>query len=573
MSAIIRRGVNLLQGESMTRRMCGRAAGAGRIGVVAVAALSASLLLIGPCRAAQTAPVVRIPQGSLAGVAQGTADAYLGIPYAAPPVGRNRWRAPQPAPYWQGVRPATRFAANCWQHIDPAGVGPWTHEYFPQGRASEDCLYLNIWTPAPDLRHRLPVLVWIPGGGFVSGSGSVALYNGARFAEQGIVVVTINYRVGLFGFFVTPALAAEAVREHEPPGNYGLQDMIAALHWVQRNIAAFGGDPDAITVGGQSAGAMSVHDLIVSPLATGLFQRAIVQSGLADTAPVPSLAEAETAGARLARSKGAGSLAALRALTPKELTAGTLAGKQYPLLVPIADGVLLPAAPETLLIPGAFADVPILAGIDGDEATAFSEGPLVKSMSQSAWKALLAKTFGALAPRFASLYPAATAAERARSDRQLHRDLGLAEVSNWSRVWNAHARSPAYAYLFDHLEPGPQSSRWGMFHSSELAYVFGTLDAAPERHFGAVDRTLSARLMRYWVDFVKSGNPNGAGLPVWPAMGRGDDPEVMVLARELEPRPVLPADKLQAMEAFIASGATPSIFFGRRPVFTAPASR
>ena len=543
----------------MARRLSGGAAGAGRAGVVAAAALSASLLLMAPCHAAQTAPVVRILQGSLAGIEQGAANAYLGIPYAAPPIGRNRWRAPQPAPYWQGIRPAKRFAANCWQVITPSGSGPWTHEYAPQGRASEDCLYLNIWTPAPDPRHRMPVLVWIPGGGFVSGSGSVDLYNGARFATQGIVVVTINYRVGLFGFFVTPALAAQAAREHEPPGNYGLQDMIAALQWVHRNIAAFGGDPNAMTVGGQSAGAMAVHDLIVSPLATGLFQRAIVQSGLADSEPVPSLAEAEKAGATLARSKRTDSLAALRALTPRELTAGALADKQVPLLVPIADGVLLPAAPETLLTPGAFADVPILAGIDADEATAFSEGPLVNSMSQGAWKALLAKSFGALASRFAGLYPAGNPAERAHSARQLHRDLGLAALYLWGRVWNAHARGPAYLYLFDHLEPGPQSSRWGMFHSSELPYVFGTLDAAPERHPTAVDEALSARLMRYWVDFVKSGNPNGAGLPAWPVVGPSD-PEVMVLAATLEPRPVLPPGKLEAMRAFIASGGKPGIF-------------
>jgi len=358
---------------------------------------------------------------------------------------------------------------------------------------------------------------------------------------------------------VTPALAAEAARAHEPPGNYGLQDMIAALQWVQRNIAAFGGDPDAITVGGQSAGAMAVHDVIVSPLATGLFQRAITQSGLPDTVPTPSLAEAEKAGVRLARSRGAASLTALRALTPQELTAGSPAATHGPLLLPIVDRVVLPAAPEALLIPGTFADVPILAGIDADEASAFPAGRLVNSMSQAAWKALLRKTFGALAPRFASLYPAGTAPERARSARQLHRDLALAAVYRWSRVWNAHARSPAYVYLFDHLEPGPHASRWGMFHSSELSYVFGTLDAAPERHYSAVDRALSARLMRYWVDFIKSGNPNGAGLPLWPAIGPAD-PEVMVLAPQPAPRPVLPAHKLEAMEAFMASGGKPGIF-------------
>lgn len=442
--------------------------------------------------------------------------------------------------------------------MTPGGTGPWTHEYVPQGRASEDCLYLNIWTPAPDVRRRLPVLVWVPGGGFVAGSGSAAVYDGARLAAQGIVVVTINYRVGLFGFFVTPPLAAQAAREHEPPGNYGLQDMLAALQWVHRNISAFGGDPGAVTLGGQSAGAMAVHDLIVSPLATGLFQRAIAESGLPDTSPAVSLAAAEAAGERFARSKGAASPAALRSLTPRQLTAGEPPPLQGPLLVPIVDGVLLPAAPETLLIPGAFADIPILAGIDADESSAFST-PLVHSLSQAAWKAALAKTFGALAPRFAALYPTGGGAERAQSLRQLHRDLGLAALYAWSRVWGTHARRPVFGYLFDHLEPGPESARWGMFHSSELPYVFGTLDAAPERHFTAVDRALAARLVRYWVDFVKTGNPNGAGLPTWPVL-EAHDPEIMVLAAKAAPRALLPQAKLAAMQAFIDGGGKPGIF-------------
>ena len=540
----------------MARRFCGRAAARGWVcGPLAVAAVSA--LLAGPCRAAQTAPVVRIPQGSLSGIRQGAVDAYLGVPYAAPPVGGYRWRAPQAAPYWLGVRHATRFAASCWQIMTPHGVGPWSHEYMPQGRSSEDCLYLNIWTPAADLRHHLPVLVWIPGGGFVSGSGSVDVYNGAQLAARNIVVVTINYRVGLLGFLTTPELAAEAARDHEPPGNYGLQDMIAALQWVQRNIAAFGGDPDAITVGGQSAGAMAIHDLIVSPLATGLFQRAIAESGLPDTVPPPPLAEAERAGDEFARSKGP-SLAALRTLTPQQLTAGAPPWMKGPPLMPVIDGVLLPATPGKLLIPGAFADVPILTGIDGDEASAFS-GHLVKSMSRADWRALLDTTFGAQAPRFASLYPATTDAQRARSARQLHHDLGLAAVYGWNQLWCAHAHSPVYAYLFDHLQPGPQSGRWGMFHSSELAYVFGNLSAAPERHFTAVDKAISARMMAYWVGFVKTGNPNGAGLTTWPAMRPGD-PRVMVVTDTMQPRPVLPPRKLQAMRMFIAGGGKPGIF-------------
>jgi para-nitrobenzyl esterase len=427
----------------------------------------------------------------------------------------------------------------------------------PQGRASEDCLYLNIWTPTPDVRRRLPVLVWIPGGGFVAGSGSAAVYDGARLAARGIVVVTINYRVGLFGFFVTPALAAEAAREHEPPGNYGLQDMIAALQWVHRNIAAFGGNPDAITVGGQSAGAMAVHDLIVSPLATGLFRRAIAESGLPDTVPTPPLAVAEKAGAGFARSLGAASTAALRAMTPAELEAHAPPAMKGPLLVPIVDGVLLPAPPARLLIPGAFADVPVLAGIDADDASAFS-GPIVKSLTRPAWKALLERKFGALAPRFAALYPARTGAERARSARQMYRDLGLAALYAWDRAWSAEARSPVYGYLFDHLEPGPGAARWGIFHSSELPYVFGTLDAAPQRHFTRLDRALSRRLSGYWVNFIRSGNPNGPGLPAWPRTAP-PDPRIMILARELRPRAILPPRKLGLMQAFIARGGKPGI--------------
>ncbi|HVS75459.1 MAG TPA: carboxylesterase family protein [Steroidobacteraceae bacterium] len=534
-------------------RPCAALHGAVLIGLVAV-------LSAGRCRAATlqpASPTVRVSQGALAGFRQGSVNTFLGVPYAAPPIGRNRWRAPQPALHWPGVRPATRFAASCWQSMTPGGVGPWTHEYMPQGRASEDCLYLNVWTPADPAERRLPVLVWIPGGGFVAGSGSAAVYDGSRFAEHDIVVVTINYRVGLLGFFVTPALAAEAAREHAPAGNYGLQDMIAALRWVHQNIAAFGGDPSAITVGGQSAGAMAVHDLIVSPLAAGLFARAIAESGLPDTTPAPSLAEAEKAGDGFARAKGAPTLAALRALTPQELST-TEPAMQGPLLVPIVDGMLLPARPDTLLAKGKLADVPVLAGIDADEATAFS-GPILTSMSRGAWNTLLEEKFGALAPRFAPLYPAGTGAERARSARQLRRDLGLAAFRHWSRAWLPHARSPAYGYLFDHLEPGPESGRWGIFHSSELPYVFGTLAAAPERRFTASDRALARTLSRYWANFIRTGNPNGPGLPPWPRMEE-PHPRIMRLGDRPAPRPILPARKLQAMKSFLARGGKPGIF-------------
>ena len=515
-------------------------------------------------RAAPAPVIVGVAQGKLAGFRQGPVDTFLGVPYAAPPVGRNRWRAPRPAASWRGMRAADRYAPSCWQTITPAGTGPWTQEYVPQGPVSEDCLYLNVWTPSTAPRRPLPVLVWIPGGGFVSGSGSVAVYDGARLAAHGIVVVTINYRVGVLGFFVTPALAAEAAREHTPAGNYGLEDMLAALRWVHRNIAAFGGDPDAVTVGGQSVGAIAVHDLIVSPLATGLFVRAIAESGLPDTVPTPSLAAAEKAGEAFARAKSAPTLAALRLLPPQDLTT-TAPPLKGPLLLPIVDGVLLPAPPETLLAAGKLADVPLLGGIDADESTGFS-GPLLTSESRTAWRALLAKEFGAMAPRFARLYSGGTGAganadfERARSARQLHRDLGLAELWRWSRLWLAHARSPAYGYLFDHVEPGPESRRWGAFHSSELPYVFGTLDAAPARRFTPFDRSLARTLSRYWVNFVKTGNPNGPGVPPWPRM-QGPDPRLLLIGARLSPRPILPARKLAAMQAFIAGGGQPSLWW------------
>lgn len=509
-------------------------------------------------RAARPAVIVSLAAGKLQGFRQGPIDTFLGVPYAAPPVGRDRWRAPQPVAPWQGARAADRFGPSCWQGITPAGIGPWTHEYVPQGRVSEDCLYLNVWTPSTAVGRRLPVLVWIPGGGFVSGSGSVAAYDGAKLAAQGVVVVTINYRVGILGFFVTPALAAEAAREHAPAGNYGLEDMLAALRWVHRNISAFGGDPNAVTVAGQSAGSIAVHDLIASPLASGLFQRAIAESGLPDTVPAPSLGEAERAGEAFARAKGAPTLAALRALPPQDLTT-TAPPLKGPLLLPIVDGMLLPEPPEKLLAAGKVADVPILAGIDADEATAFSD-PVMASMSQVAWQALLRKEFGAMAPRFARLYRAGTGAERARAARRLHRDLGLAELWRWSRAWCRHERSPAYGYLFDHLEPGPQSGHWGVFHSSELPYVFGTLDAAPERHFTRLDRTVSRTMSRYWVNFIETGNPNGPGLPPWPRM-QGPDPGIMALGDPPAPRPILPARTLALMKPFIARGGRPSMWW------------
>lgn len=525
----------------------------------AAALISAlALLVVSACCAA---PLARVAQGVLSGRRIGTVNVFLGVPYAAAPTGADRWRAPQPAPSWQGIRPATRFAPSCTQPLAPQGFGPWTSEYVVHGKVSENCLYLNIWAPAHAARP-VPVMVWIPGGAFVSGSGSVPVYNGRYLAAHGIIVVTINYRLGIFGFLTDPALAAEAIGEHEPPGNWGLQDMIAALRWVRGNIATFGGNPRAVTVAGQSAGAIAVQELITSPLAAGLFARAIAESGLPNSRlpggppHLASLASAERAGAAFARAKGASTLAALRALPAAALTPAA-APMTSPLIMPSIDGTLLPAAPERRLATGHFIRTPILLGMNADENTGFRPDPT--RVGAAAWHDYLRKTFGALAPRFARLFPAHSARGRARELRAVRRDLGLAALYQWGRLRLAHTRAPIYAYLWRHVEPGPDARRWRVFHSSEIPYVFGTLGAAPERHFTPVDWAISRRMSRYWINFVKSGNPNGADLPHWPKYTRGRR-RIMRLGARAAPRPILPPRILQAMRAFIAAGGSPQLY-------------
>jgi para-nitrobenzyl esterase len=513
------------------------------------AAALACAAIAGPALA--EAPQARVSGGLLAGVREGGADAFLGIPFAAPPTGANRWRAPQPAQPWSGVRDAGHFGASCWQGVAGAGFGPWTHEYVVQDKVSEDCLFLNVWTAAAGGARR-PVLVWFHGGGFSQGSGSVPIYDGAALAGRGVVVVTVNYRLGVLGFLAHPDLTREAAGA--APGNWGLQDMVAALKWIRANIAAFGGDPDQVTIAGQSAGAIAVHDLVASPLAKGLFHRAIAESGLPSLAPTPLLAKAEEAGLAFARSKGAASIAELRAMTPGQLTGGP---PQPLAFFPIADGVLLPEAPAKLYAEGRINDVPMLAGLNGDEGSAMS--PAWGVSGEAAFKALLERSYGAMAGRFAGLYPAASDAERAAASKAILRERGLAALWVWARDRVGKAKAPVYGYLYQHPEPGPQAARYGAFHSSEIPYVFQTLDKSPERGFTAADRALSLQVSTYWLDFVRAGDPNGKGLPAWPQL-KLDDPQIMALGETAHAQPILEPAKLQATRDFVAGGGQPSLF-------------
>jgi len=509
--------------------------------------------------ARESAPRVTIAQGVLAGKTEGSISAYLGIPYAAPPIGKYRWRPPLPAAAWTGVRTADHAGPACTQMISPTGFGPWTHEYVVSGQTSEDCLSLNIWKPAKAAaKAKLPVLVWIHGGAFSQGSGAVPIYDGRALAERGIVVVTINYRLGVFGFLAHPDITAEA--NGSPPGNFGLQDQIAALRWVRHNITAFGGDPDQVTIAGQSAGSMSVHSLVASPLAKGLFARAIAQSGLPPLAAMPDLAKAEQTGLSFAQEKGAASLVELRTMPAEELLREKQPG--MPRFFPIADGTLLPAPPQQMLAQGRFNDVPMIVGQNRDEASAMTPG--YGAGDQASFTALLDRSFNAQADRFAALYPAKTEEQRSAASKEIALDKGLGSIAIWAQDRLTQGKAPVYSYLFSHVEPGPQSASFGAFHSSEIPYALDTLDASPERAFTAKDRQVSDWMSGYWINFIRTGNPNGtdrsgAKLAQWPQLTT-TSPTIIEVDDKISTRALLPHEKLEAMKAFVASGGAISMF-------------
>jgi para-nitrobenzyl esterase len=496
--------------------------------------VAAALLAAAPA----TAETVHLKQGDVSGVAQKQSTAYLGLPFAAPPVGDLRWKAPQPAPSWNGVRQADHFGADCRQGLNPDGLGPWTPEYMPKGPVSEDCLYLNVWRPAKPSKARLPVMVWVHGGAFTGGSGAVPIYNGAALAQKGIIVVTINYRVGVYGFLAHPDLTAEAGTS----GNYGLMDQIAALKWVHDNIAAFGGDPDQVTVAGQSAGAASVHDLLMAPDAKGLFRRAIAESGSGIGSFLAPRVTAEKSG------RGLGSIADLRRLDPEALEAAVAkAGAHF---APIVDGKVIPA--ETAINP-----VPILTGITANETSSagfFSPDTL----TPDGFKAMVTHTYGPLAPQMLKLYPPGKSDDEAKASRDaLARDSGLAAMDLWAEKRLSGHGGAVYGYLWTHVEPGPESGRYKAFHSSEIPYVFGTLDAAP-RPFTDVDRKLSAQMTTWWANWVKSGDPDGkAGL--WRPFSLATH-NITVIGDTTVARPILPPETLELFKAHVANGGKVSIF-------------
>jgi para-nitrobenzyl esterase len=470
---------------------------------------------------AQSQSMARTANGVVRGEVLGTGiTLFKGIPFAAPPTGDRRWKPPQPAANWQGVRAATRFGPQCMQ------ARIYSDMVFRNEGTSEDCLYLNVWTPKPSAGERLPVLVYIFGGGFMAGDGSEPRYDGENLARRGLVVVTLSHRLGIFGFFAHPALSAES-RQHAS-GNYGLMDQVAALRWVKTNIAAFGGDPGRVTIAGESAGSFSVSALMASPMAKGLFTGAIGESGamFGTTLRTESQQTTQQAGVTFANAIGAPTLAQLRALSAHELVAAS-GREDLPHFRANVDGAFLPETAAAIYAAGKQAHVPLLAGWDSEES---SGRAVVASPTSENFAASLNRIFGARATDARNFYSGSTTQEIAQAATDLASDQFIA-YGTWKWLEEqSRTGQPVYRYYFSRprpplVKPAPASPNgdnpWatiphGAPHSTEIEYALGNLPRNTVFAWTADDQKVSATMMDYFANFVKTGNPNGAGLPTWP---------------------------------------------------------
>jgi para-nitrobenzyl esterase len=470
---------------------------------------------------------------------------FKGVPFAAPPVGALRWRAPQPASGWAGIRASDTFGPNSMQgvvfdDIDPRIAG-----------TSEDCLYLNVWTASLTAAEPVPVMFWIHGGGFAVGSGSEPRYDGGNLATRGVVVVTVNHRLNALGFLAHPELTKESA--DRASGNYGLMDLVAALKWVSRNIGAFGGDPKQVTIAGESAGAVAVTALMSSPHASGLFHRAIGESGAMFPSPTrmfKTLLEAEEEGRQFAQKLGARSLQSLRSVSAEDiLSAAPGIG-----FMPIVDGHVIPAPPPDIFARQAHNDVPLLAGWNKDEGFNFN---VLNERRGKSFQAILSEIFGARAAEALAFYPAGAPEQAAASARQLGGDLVIAHGTwAWIEAQKENGKADVFRYQFNHAPQTPEgwfgaksSIHAGAFHACELIYVFENLRSFPWR-IGENDVTVAKLTSSYWVNFIKTGNPNGPGLPEWPSYRYSGE----ILVIDVEPQARFEDD--HERHKFLASVAT-----------------
>ena len=494
------------------------------------------LFFAGMAESQQPAPV-KVQEGLLQGTHENGLTIYKGIPFAAPPVGDLRWRAPQPAEKWEGIKQADKFAAAPMQGGNP-----------PSGK-NENCLYLNIWTPSKSEKDKIPVLVWIYGGGFSFGSTSDPVHNGEHLARKGVVLVSIAYRVGQLGFLAHPELSAE--NPQGVSGNYGLLDMIAGLKWIQKNIAAFGGDPDKVTIFGESAGGIAVSMLCASPLAIGLFHGAISQSGgsFGPTRPttfpgenMKTLKQAEEAGLSFAQKVGVSSVADLRNIEAGLLPSGMGMGGAWPII----DGYVIPDDQFRLYEAGRYNDIPILVGYNSDEGASFSREKTPEEFISG-----VKLRYGKFADELVKAYPTGETTVP-KTARDLARDAAFGwHTWSWARLQSRTGKSKVYYYYFDQHPDYPKDSPrygYGSPHGQDVAYVFMHLDPANPQTTKS-DLEISEVMGIYWTNFAKHGHPNGEGVPDWPAFSESN-PVVMYLGPNAHTGPVPSEESLKVLDSY-----------------------
>ncbi len=487
--------------------------------------------------------VVMTQAGLISGTVKDGVHAFKGVPFAAPPVGELRWKAPHSLTSWTDTLSCKEFRASPMQN-EPKAFRMWTEEFQPPVEPiSEDCLYLNVWTSAKSATEKLPVMIWIPGGAFINGSGSCPIYDGEAIAREGIVYVSINYRLNIFGFMAHPELTKES--PHKSSGNYGIMDQIAAIEWVRKNIKAFGGDPDHITIAGQSAGSAAVQAVVSSPLSKGLFQGAIAQSGTITGRPVRSLQDAEQIGTTLSEKFSEPKIDAMRQLSADSLLA---LGNTMPFgtFSPIIDGHVITEDVNTIFEKKRHHDVPLMAGwVTGD---AMREP---KSMEE--FKTFAADVYGSNKEKFFTLFPAASEEASKESQHKLALVQGLAyPYTRWAGVNGNNS----FIYQFTHVPVDkPDFPNYGAFHSAEIPYALHTLKYW-DRPWRDLDYAVEKYMTAYWVNFVKTGNPSGDGLPEWKPYNK-EEGNMMELGKEPTLKPGLFKDEIEFLEAQAQSIASP----------------
>ncbi len=466
------------------------------------------LFLLTPFMLVAQTPIVKTTSGKVSGLDNNGIQVFKGIPFAAPPVGDLRWKAPQPVTPWNGVKKCVAFGASPVQ-APPVPFMCWSEEYLiPKEPIGEDCLYLNVWAPKKSTTKKA-VLVYIYGGGFRTGGAGCAIYDGTAMAKKDIVFVTINYRVGVFGFLAHPELSKESA--NKTSGNYALLDMIAALKWVKENIASFGGDPSRVTIAGQSAGAFAVNFLAASPLAKGLIHGAIAESGgsilPSSIRPAMHLPQAEATGIDFAKSLGCNSIADLRVKSADEILNANPGA-----IGPFEDGYVVPTSMLQTYLNGKQNDIPTILGWNLDDKIM---GPPVPAKQ---FEEDIKKQFGANAEKLLSQYPATNDAIAAASQGDLSRDQTFGvQGYTWASLQSEHGKAPIYVYSFNRkLPPSSPANDFGAFHTGEVPYAYNNLHTVNNRPFTKADFELADQMSSYWSNFAKTGNPNGAALLNWP---------------------------------------------------------